>query len=212
MTTASKSSPATPHCWSCKKEIASDDQFCPHCGAKIIGKFASASKEDRAPSQKSLSKRVVYLVAAIGSLVVAAWLLLSQEKPSCSAAARTAAPLYMQEVANYYGGDLVDAHFARIVQVLGRDAAALFSLDEISTDYQSGNTTTCSATLRVHWTRDLESKARSVLDTDYAKGSSLPTGVRVEDVIEMMKQAKPTRRAYTIRKLDDGRIYVQILR
>lgn len=196
-------------CWSCKKEIALTDHFCPHCGARISAKFSSPSAKGQAPNQKSSSKRIVYLVAVGGSLVVAAWLLLSQEKPSCSAAARTAAPLYMQQSISYYGGDLVNASFARVLQVMGRDAAAFFSLEEISTDYQSSNTTMCSATLRIHWTRELESKARSVLDRDSAP---LPTGVRVEDLIEMMKQAKPTRRAYSIQKLDDGRIYVQILR
>jgi predicted amidophosphoribosyltransferase len=40
-----KQAAATPHCWSCKAEIASSDSFCPHCGAKLTANGSGAEEK-----------------------------------------------------------------------------------------------------------------------------------------------------------------------
>jgi predicted amidophosphoribosyltransferase len=45
---ANKQATATPHCWSCKAEIAPSDSFCPHCGAKLTANGSGAKEKPQA--------------------------------------------------------------------------------------------------------------------------------------------------------------------
>ena len=45
---ANKKPAAAPHCWSCKKEIAPTERFCPHCGANLTANGSGAKEKPQA--------------------------------------------------------------------------------------------------------------------------------------------------------------------
>jgi predicted RNA-binding Zn-ribbon protein involved in translation (DUF1610 family) len=52
---------STPHqCWSCKKEIAPTDRFCPHCGAKVRGGSVGGSIIKCPTCYKPISSQVEF--------------------------------------------------------------------------------------------------------------------------------------------------------